>query len=312
MSNPGDLDPTFGTGGKVISTVTGTGVNFNVGSVLQSDGKIIISSTYGSIDSTTAQFLLARYNTDGSLDTTFGTAGVVRTSFTAPSATSLNAYAVALDSTDRIIVVGIGIPGSESYFAVARYLSDGTLDTTFGVNGYVVTGILTANYAQAIVVQSDNKVIVGGYADDGGDTDFALVRYDTDGSLDATFGIAGKQTTNFDSQNDAVYSLVIQSDGKIIAGGYAEEGGTYNFALARYQTNGDIDTTFGLDGDGKVATSFGTGDWGTSIALQSDDKIIIGGYSVIGSNRAMIARYSADGVLDTTFGTDTVPNRLGV
>jgi uncharacterized delta-60 repeat protein len=178
--------------------------------------------------------------------------------------------------------------------------SDGSLDTGFDTDGKLTTSFGGNNdVLNRMALQSDGKLIAAGSAGTSGNLDFAIARYNTDGSLDTSFDTDGKQTLNFNGKDDAVNGIVIQSSGKIVVGGYASTStGDQDFALARFTSAGALDTTFGTSG--KTTTDFGTtADQGRCIAVQSDGKIILGGIS--GSDYA-IARYSADGVLDTTFG----------
>ena len=133
--------------------------------------------------------------------------------------------------------------------------ADGSLDTSFDTDGKVTTAIGSAtDYGRSVAIQSDGKIVVAGYSNNGSNFDFALARYNTDGSLDTYFDSDGKITTAIGSSNDYAFSVAIQSDGKIVVAGYSynESGG--EFALARYNTDGSLDTSF--DTDGKVTTGF--------------------------------------------------------
>ena len=145
--------------------------------------------------------------------------------------------------------------------------------------------------AYSVAVQSDGKIVAAGYSDNGSNDDFALARYNTDGSLDATFGSGGKVATPVGSSNDYAYSVAIQSDGKIVAAGLSSNGSNDDFALARYDSDGSLDTGFGTGG--KVTTAIGSaGDYALSVAIQSDGKIVAAGYSDNGSNYDFaLARY---------------------
>jgi uncharacterized delta-60 repeat protein len=163
--------------------------------------------------------------------------------------------------------------------------------------------------AEEIKIQSDGKIVVAGYSETASITSFALARYNPDGSLDTSFGIGGKTTTSIEGNNEYANSLVIQSDGKIIAAGYSlNQTGTRNdndFALVRYNTNGSLDTSFGTGG--KVTTAIGSGyDNINTIAIQGDGKIVAAGYSDningIYTDFALV-RYNTNGSLDTSFGT---------
>ncbi|MBI2337080.1 MAG: hypothetical protein HYU97_10030 [Deltaproteobacteria bacterium] len=241
------MDTTFGTGGLVTTDFSGSSLDQASEMVLQSDGKIVVggySDAGGSND-----FALARYSSDGSLDTTFGTGGLVTTDFSGSS--DDQARQMVLQSDGKIVVGGYSDAGGSGDFALARYSSDGSLDTTFGTGGLVTTDFSGSSLDQAgpVVLQSDGKIVVGGYSDAGGSNDFALARYSSDGSLDTTFGTGGLVTTNFSgSSSDVAIATVLQSDGKIVVGGISSAGGSIDFALARYGSDGSLDTTFGTGG----------------------------------------------------------------
>ena len=301
MSNPGDLDTTFGTNGLVTTNVGDYFSSIN-SIVLQSDGKIIAGGNYIVNDNYDNYFALARYNSDGTLDTSFGTNGLVSTDI------SINnvAQSVVLQSDGKIIAGGYTGPGgyAGNVFVLARYNTNGSLDTSFGTNGKVTTDFSTSAIAYSVKLQSDGKIIACGAAGNA----FALVRYNSDGTLDTSFGTNGKVTTDITYDTDTISSIVLQSDGKIIACGYTNnvEGSyTYDFALARYNSDGTLDTSFGTNG--MVTTDFNSGmDIIYSIVLQSDGKIIAGGRAEIDSAPYdfALARYNSDGTLDTSFGTN--------
>jgi uncharacterized delta-60 repeat protein len=291
----GDLDLTFGSGGKVLTDFFGSTDSIQ-DIVLQPDGKIVAAGgAFGS------GFALARYNADGSLDTTFGTGGKV---ITALGSIADLIRAVALQSDGKIIVVGDAFTNpSGGNFVLVRYNADGSLDSTFGSGGKVIDSLTGNNSSRDIAVQSDGKIIVAWISGDfapGGD--FNLGRYNPDGSLDTTFGSGGKVTTDFFGNNDSVNSIVLQSDGKIIAGGTASSFINLDgskFAIARYNVDGSLDTTFGLNG--RATTDFfGQNSVLQTIALQPNGKIIAGGTA---ANDFALASFNADGSLDLTFGS---------
>jgi uncharacterized delta-60 repeat protein len=295
---PGDLDPTFDGDGKV--TTDFAGIFAVAGAVaIQGDGKIVAAGTTADV-SGISDFALARYNTDGSLDTAFDGDGKVTTDF---AGLSDEANAISIQGDGKIVAAGvarIGLNGPQD-FALARYNTDGSLDTTFGGDGKVTTDFAGANdQAHAVAIQGDGKIVAAGLAG----SDFALARYNTDGSLDTTFGGDGKVTTDFAGPTDQAHAVAIQGDGKIVAAGFA--GSDFDFALARYNTDGSLDTTFG--GDGKVTTDFagsGSRDEAHAVAIQGDGKIVAAGLAVVsGIFDFALARYRADGSLDTIFSGD--------
>lgn len=295
--NPnGSLDTSFGNSGKVLLDI-GNGEDWARSTAIQSDGKIVVGgfSTSGSVSS----FTLARFNSNGTVDTTFGNSGITITQVgTMTSAVS----AIALQSDGKIVAVGFAQTNTSGIgFAVARYNSNGSLDTGFATGGTAVNliGGLDA-VANAVVLQSDGKLVVGGMQTD---SKFALARYNSNGLLDTSFGSSGSVITSISAQSDAIYSLAIQSDGKIVAGGQTRNpAGQHDLALLRYTSSGSLDSSFGGSGTGWVTTDLGGDEAIRGIALQSDGKIVAGG----GGNGAILARYSTNGILDTTLDGDGV------
>ena len=297
----GDLDTTFaGTG----ATTTDFGEN-DLGHdvAIQADGKIVVAGGTGFTGAD--RFALARYNTDGSLDTSFDGDGKLTTDGFS------EALQVAVQADGKIVAAGISFNVYQD-FGLARYNPDGSLDTNFAGDGTVWTDIAgDSDYLNAMVIQPDGKIVVGGSTrdDDEQRFRFALVRYNVDGSLDTSFDGDGKVvTTIVTGQNsDEITGLAIQGDGKIVAAGWTEptdpSQGVYRFALARYASDGSLDTSF--DGDGIAITGFGGEDLALAVALQSDGKIVVGGQhgQPTGYDFAL-ARYNADGSLDSGFDGD--------
>src|SRR5581483_4236629 len=214
----------------------------------------------------------------GALDPTFGTGGIVKT----PVGTLADVgRAFAIQADDRIVVAGYSTTNATGDdFSVARYLLNGTLDSSFNGTGKVITPVGPTN---AI----DRAFAVAGFSRNGGNEDFALVRYLPDGTLDGDFGSGGIVTTAIGTVNDEALAVAIQSDGRIVAAGYSHNGANRDLALARYLPDGTLDTTF--SGDGKVSVPIGTGgnagdDEARAIAIQPDGKIVIAGLSAFGSS----------------------------
>jgi uncharacterized delta-60 repeat protein len=300
----GDLDQTFGRGGKV---TTDLGLYWNGASdlAIQTDGKIVAAGEVlrDDLDMKSAQdFALVRYHPDGTVDAGFGNNGVVTTDF--GSMEGASAIAIQLDG--KIVVAGRTYGGACGCndFALARYNSNGTLDSQFAGTGTVTTSFGSVARATGVVIAPDGKIVAVGEAEG----DFALARYEPDGTLDAGFGFRGKVTTNFALDGIGTSSVaedVVIQDGKIVVAGSASfpsapNGPGSDFALARYHSNGSLDTGFGLLG--KVVTDFGGDDYGRSVAVQSD-KFVVGGASVRPGQQgsesdSALARYNADGTLD--------------
>jgi uncharacterized delta-60 repeat protein len=308
LTAPGCLDATFGGGtGKVLINTDGNiSSSFDLdqarGVAIQTDGKIVAAGTTSPRNIT--KFVVVRVNADGSLDPTFGNAGIVTTSFSTGSA---RAYAVALQSDGKIVVVGTSVD-SHNVFAVARYNQlDGSLDATFGSGGKTTVSFgnkphdTTDTEARSVAIQADGKIVVGGFVNNTG----SIARLNSNGSLDASFASGGKLTTSIGGNSE---SVVIQADGKIVLGGYANGGRTtgYDFALARYNANGSIDTSFG---NGGVATADFSGfeDRIRAVTIDGNNNIVAAGFASTGLyspafKNFAVARFTPSGQLDSTFG----------
>ena len=296
----GSLDTGFGDGGE--STAVGCGSAASV--ALQSDGQIVALGNVVVTQGDTNDIAVARFNTDGSLDSSFATDGIATLGF--PGGVNY-AYSVATQADGKLVVTGYV---DDANFTLVRYNSDGSLDASFGNDGEAILHFDDGwGAATSVAIEADGKIVVAGYAwtDSSYSTyyDFAVARFNADGSLDTGFGTDGVVTTDFNGGNDYAYGLAIQPDGKIVVAGYAADGSTGDdFALARYNTDGSLDTGFGSGG--KVTTDFAGGnDHASSVVIQSDGKIVAAGYAADGSthNDFALARYDANGSLDTAFGT---------
>ncbi|MEH1949260.1 MAG: putative Ig domain-containing protein, partial [Nostoc sp.] len=209
----GSLDNSFGTAGKVITNLGSTDIARSI--ALQDDGKILVAGVSNN------NFAVVRYNSNGSLDTSFGTTGTVTTNL---GSTDI-AYSIALQDDGKILLVGV----SNNNFAVVRYDSNGSLDTSLGTTGKVITNLGGTDIAYSVSVQANGKIIVAGSSSN----NFALVRYNSDGTLDTNFNTTGIITTDIGTNTtDNAYALT-QHDGKIIVAGVSAN----NFAVARYRVN---------------------------------------------------------------------------
>ncbi|HET6771326.1 MAG TPA: delta-60 repeat domain-containing protein [Actinomycetota bacterium] len=289
----GSLDPTFDVDGKVTTDFAG-GNDQGRGVAIQADGKIVVAGVAFSAaclpcdGPASDNFGLARYNPDGSLDPTFGFVGRQVTDFDVAGPDE--ARGVAVQSDGKIVAAGVAICDPcvlpvtplPHDFALARYTTDGSLDPTFDGDGKVKTDFGGPDEANAVALQGDGKIVAAGSAThSSGALLFALARYKGDGALDTTFDGDGRVTTMVASDDEA-RGVAIQRDEKIVAAGLACNlciGGP-DFGLARYNTNGALDTVFG-GGDGTVTTDFGAGtlDYANAVAIQGDGKIVGAGFS---------------------------------
>ncbi len=295
--NPnGTLDTSFSGDGTQTTDFGGVG-GFDQGNgvAIQGDGKIVALGRAGGGG---GDFGLARYNSDGTLDTSFSGDGKQTTDFGG----SDEASGVALQADGKIVAVGRAEGTGDDDFALARYNTDGSLDTGFSGDGKQTTNFGYSEFANQVALQGDGKIVAAGFtggAAPRGSGDFALARYNTDGSLDASFSGDGRQTTDFSPDafdRDEATGVALQTDGKIVAVGPIGGG---DFALARYNTDASLDTSF--SGDGKQTTDFGGSDEANGVALQTDGKIVAVG---AGAGDFALARYNTDGTLDPSFSGD--------
>ena len=357
-------DPSFnGTGSSVVPLPGGNGGLRD--SIVLSDGKII-----GLVDSSSTEIMLTELNADGSLDTSFGTNGFVRTNWHFNSTLPRGyPYSLAIqhfaDGSEFVIVAGswtvpTGRNTSSNYLRVDRYALDGQIDTTFGPD-HTGTVIVNKSYGLAVAIQPDDQKIVtvgdlqavvrlnangsvdtsfgknhdgttgagisgwsiialpvsngggiligGSYANQSGEL-LAVSKLKSTGAVDSAFGTAGRATADFFGKGSfgRAFELVIDPDGKIVAGGIARRKGASvvqnQYAAARFLPGGQLDTSFSMDG--RVTYDFnGLDNNGHGVAVQYDRKVIVTGTAQTASNARDFAavRFNSDGTVDTGFGS---------
>lgn len=254
------------------------------------------------------------------LDKSFGTNGTVRNYLLGGDSIADVATCIALQPDGKIVVAGTSLASNSlaNNFAVVQYDSNGVPDNTFGTGGMVVAG---GNdwMAQSVAIQSDGKIVVGGTADltpnayAGNNTyEFGVYRFKSNGTLDSSFGQNGEENTPIlggDGMTDDGYALAIQSDGRIVVAGKSVDSGKVAFALARFNSDGTVDKTFGTNGTVRnyIAGSDSQDDEAHAVAIQRDGKIVAAGWSVNPFDPTIqaiaLARYNSNGTLDNTFGT---------
>jgi uncharacterized delta-60 repeat protein len=271
---PGDLDPSFGGDGIVTTVVGGGGAE---ALAILPNGKIVAAGGG-----------LARYLPDGSLDPVFDGDGKVTTG---------GGVGVALQSNGRIVTVSGG-----NGFWVTRYRRDGSLDPTFGGDGQVVTDLGVETRAADVVIQSDGKIVVAGsrLVLDGLAGDFAVVRYNQDGSLDASFGSGGVVLTELEGE---ALGVALQTDGHIVVAGTSFFSAPSNVTLVRHEPDGSLDLSFDGDGIAVVDLAAGMNDYALDLVIQIDGTIVIAGAVdppfAVGDDDILLARFNPDGSLDT-------------
>ncbi len=294
----GSLDNTFGTSGYVTTSVSSVG-DEAWAVALQSDGKIVVAGY--SVYATWCEYGVVRYNSDGSLDTSFDSDGIVTTSVNVGTGWGY-IYAIAIQEDGKIIIAGSSpAANNQEDITLVRYNTNGSLDTTgFTPDGIVTASITGGEVAQGIAVQEDGKIVVGGYSST--DKEFLVLRFNSDGSPDTGFGSNGIFETSFGYGLVYANSLDLQEDEKIILVGSVYNGTDMDCATMRFTTAGALDNTF--DSDGLATVNFNNGsDYGEGVAVQGDGKIVVASSANNGSAYKFgIVRYLTDGSLDQGFG----------
>jgi len=297
----GDLDATFNPpDGYVLHN--GWNKDSYVGVAIQTDSKIVVST--GILSGTDADVGVLRYNGDGTLDSAFGTDGIVI--YDGGKGNDCGRL-VTIQADGKIILTGYGNNGEDYDILTMRYNSDGTLDTSFGTNGIAIYNNGNRNdYGRAIAIQSDGKIVVTARST-GNSTSIAMIlRYNGDGTLDSTFGTNGVVIYEGDQGNDGFRDVAIQTNGKIVVSGYTKTDAGFDVLTARYTSNGTLDNTFGTSG--VVTYDGGHGDDGArGVAIQSDGKIVVSGGNYNGTDLdVLVLRYNSTGTSDNAFGTNGV------
>jgi len=304
--NNGSLDSLFGINGVTTTSINNSASSMSYCSVVQPDGKILLGGDFYSANG--YSFAVIRYDSSGQLDTAFGDNGIAICQVGATSLTDNIGNAIGLQSDGKIVLAG-GTYNAGGYdFTSLRFNTDGSLDSSYGTFGVVLTAIGAGNdNCYSMAIQPDDKIILGGDIEVGSAYQFALVRYTADGILDNTFGNAGIRIDSLGANDDDYgYSLLVQADKKIILGGTAKTSNNYDFALMRFDSTGVRDANFGIGG--LVVTEFntvtgGVMDVGHAMTLQADGKILLAGKTYLDGSEFGLVRYNTDGSLDNTFGS---------
>jgi uncharacterized delta-60 repeat protein len=305
-SAPGDLDHTFG-GDGVVRTHLSHAEDDGYTVAIQPDGKIVVAGEAG-VGGRNTRMAIVRYDTDGSLDTSFGGAdGKVTIDFT-PS--NDFAYAVRIQPDGKIVLAGAaGYFKPDSRFALARLTPDGSLDPTFGGDGTVTTNVTPSyDWANGMALQPNGKlVLVGSISAGPSNGKIGVLRYRPNGSLDAGFSGDGIVRVDPTPTYDDGLAVGLESDGQIIiAGGAGFDGPNERFVAYAFHHDGSLDPTFG--GDGKVLTDVTpAADVPFGIAIQGDGNIVVAGGAALGNHmdpKFALVRYERDGSLDPAFAGD--------
>jgi uncharacterized delta-60 repeat protein len=301
------FDNTFNSTGYIIDPINPINNDWANCSFIQPDGQILLGGMFA--DSTgQAEFCIARYNSSGSPDLSFGVNGHTISRLGIGEDII---YGITMQTDGKIIAVGRAsiYLSSDWDVAVVRYNDNGTEDTTFGTDGKTILDIGGADdQANSVAIDANGNIVVGVTTDPGtGFVTGTLLRLNSNGTLDHSFGNGGyKQiSTPFDIHH--VNSVILQPDGKIVVGGAEATSGNWDYALWRLQINGELDNSFGINGKVTTDVSGGGEDLFTEMALQMDGKILLAGnsdYTVL--SKTSIVRYDTNGFLDTSFGSNGI------
>lgn len=297
LFSTGLLDTNFGTGGIL---------EYNVGDLdadakavaIQSDGRTLISGDANSVIG------FARLNGNGTYDTSFGSNGKL---LFAVSNYACHVHALTLLPDGRFLIAGSATINGKDNVLLARFLSNGVPDTTFGTTGVVTTAVGTNSaYAQAIRLQNDGKILIGGGAPFSGQNAFLVMRYMANGTLDTSWNGTGFNVTGVGANGDQLAGVTVLADGKVMAGGYSVFGGNTaaKFSVTRYLTTGALDNAFGSFGRLAFNVSPNNVDAAVAFFSQPDGKIVMTGYSfnsALTDSDIGIARINTDGSFDANF-----------
>lgn len=289
FNSSGTLDTTFGTSGYVTMDMgTGNEPDFAWAGKIQSDGKIILAGDGNN------QICAVRYNSDGSVDTSFATGGVLKTTFSGQGDSCRD---LIVQPDGKIILAGYCDGPDSRDFAIIRLNSDGSPDSSFNGGSPVIrdiVGSLSDDTCLGAALQSDGKILLAGRADvsnSDGYTEFVVSRFNSDGSVDTSFGAGGTAVAEFSLNlvtNDSANAIAVQSDGKIVLAGEAADESSKRFGVARFNSDGTLDTGFDMNGMVETAFSDATA---YDVAIQSDGKIVVAGDVDVNMGDVGLARY---------------------
>ncbi|WP_229360781.1 hypothetical protein [Fuerstiella marisgermanici] len=298
LTSEGQFDETFGQSGIVLTDIGVGGGNDRDAAVTasQSDGKVLV------VGQTTFGPAVLRYNSDGSIDTTFGEDGKKILDLRSGS-TPVN---ITTDHDDRILVSGT--PARSLDFGVIRLTPDGDIDSTFGTSGTATVDFGTnSEQVKSVFVDAENRILLSGYAyTPTGNLDFAVARLTSDGAPDPSFDSDGKQTIDFGGTSDRAYAVQTDSQGRIVVSGYLLDSAVRDFAAARLNSDGSLDEMFNGTGT-QIVDFYGRRDYGYDVAIDSQDRVVIAGTShdpSTGYYSFAVSRLTDTGGFDSDFSGD--------
>lgn len=297
FNTDGSIDTTFGENGKVHIS-TSFIKSFVMDMTIQADGKIVLAGYQW--NNTTGDFVMVRLNEDGSFDNSFGTNGIA---IIDGGKTEVAESILPLENGKFLIGGYIN-----DQFGIARVNSDGSLDTSFGADGWVETNVSVLSYGNTLSINSDGRILFTGSVIGTDNTwQVGVAAYDENGNIDSSFGDGGIKTFHFGTDNDFSASSIQLNDGKILIGGhswYETQPLRYEIAIAKLNADGSFDTSYGTNGISKFRWVADNENYFTDMVLQNDGKLVVTGRTVTPVDLDLaLARLNADGQLDSSFGT---------
>ena len=299
FTQPGTPDGEFGTEG-IVATDFNDSTDYGTSLIIHPDGKIIVAGY--AHNGTDQDIALVRYNSDGTQDATFGEEGKIVTAIGSAD----DCCTAAIRQPDgKLLLTGRTYNGPDYDIPVIRYLPDGELDNTFGTDG-ITTIDIGNDFAKAIALQQDGKILVAGYTITSSVNELIVLRLNTDGTPDSSFHDVGYLTTIAGESGNYAYSMALQQDEKIVVAGLSNHDTCSSLTIVRYLPDGIPDSTF--DEDGILVMPVGiNNDRGNSVIIQPDQKILVfGDASFSDQLNIFLARFTTDGLPDNTFGENGV------
>jgi len=299
LNADGTLDNTFGVEGIVINDFGGLE---RARSIFIDDSQRIVLGGDSIVDK--SDISIARFNSDGSLDTSFDGDGYVLTDFNDSADPAMD---ITPGLNGKIVTAGFSSVTSGVYdFSVARYNSDGSLDTSFSSDGWQVTDLGNIDNASGIAVTSTGKVVAVGRTGTNSVSDIAIVQYNEDGSIDSSFSEDGIVILDLGGTDDRLRQVVVGKDDKPIVVGRSNVSGKNSLVLMKYNVDGSLDTSFSEDGI-VIHSIAGINIQGYGVVLDKKSRIVIVGHTNLeGDNDFVVLRYNNNGTLDTTFANDGI------
>jgi uncharacterized delta-60 repeat protein len=307
LSADGKVDTSFGLDGKVLIPM-GIGESDAYAVALQEDGKIIVVGS--ALGDEGLKFAVVRLDGFGNLDYSFGGEGKLLVSFGAKF--DAHGYSIVLQKDGRMVIAGFTVQGKKSWMAVARLKTDGSLDSSFGQNGLRQLSLkgYENDSAYAVVLQPDQKILLAGNSSNGRNLTFAVARLNRDGSSDKSFGDDGSTLQSIGAISDIAYGMALQKNGKILLVGGSYDVADFDVAVARFNSDGNPDLTFGKQGVSinRLSAQY---DVAYCVAIQNDDKIVAAGVAFREKRYSIaVLRYTDQGKLDDSFNAAPALNQI--